>query len=76
MRNSSAKEGTDNIVKQEKTKLGKFEMQLLAYAQLRKKELKAQINTELKPVLRPVDFESFDLDRAFSLVTQIVENYE
>jgi len=25
-------------VKQEKTKLGKFEMQLLAYAQLRKKE--------------------------------------
>ena len=38
MRNSSAKEGTRNIVKQEKTKLGKFEMQLLAYAQLRKKE--------------------------------------
>jgi predicted transcriptional regulator of viral defense system len=38
IRNSSAKEGTDNIVKQEKTKLGKFEMQLLAYAQLRKKE--------------------------------------
>ena len=37
-RNSSAKEGTDNIVKQEKTKLGKFEMQLLAFAQLRKKE--------------------------------------
>jgi len=37
-RNSSAKEGTDNIVKQEKTKLGKFEMQLLAYVQLRKKE--------------------------------------
>jgi predicted transcriptional regulator of viral defense system len=37
-RNSSAKEGTSNIVKQEKTKLGKFEMQLLAYAQLRKKE--------------------------------------
>ena len=36
--NSSAKEGTHNIVKQEKTKLGKFEMQLLAYAQLRKKE--------------------------------------
>lgn len=37
-RNSSVKEGTNNIVKQEKTKLGKFEMQLLAYAQLRKKE--------------------------------------
>ena len=36
--NSSDKEGTNNIVKQEKTKLGKFEMQLLAYAQLRKKE--------------------------------------
>ena len=38
LRNSSSKEGTDNIVKQEKTRLGKFEMQLLAYAQLRKKE--------------------------------------
>jgi predicted transcriptional regulator of viral defense system len=38
IRNSSAKEGMDNIVKQEKTRLGKFEMQLLAYAQLRKKE--------------------------------------
>lgn len=37
-RNSSSKEGTPNIVKREKTKLGKFEMQLLAYAQLRKKE--------------------------------------
>ena len=37
-RNSSSKEGTTNIVKREKTKLGKFEMQLLAYAQLRKKE--------------------------------------
>jgi hypothetical protein len=36
--NSSAKEGTDNTVKQEKTRLGKFEMQLIAYAQLRKKE--------------------------------------
>lgn len=37
-RNSSSREGTPNIVKREKTKLGKFEMQLLAYAQLRKKE--------------------------------------
>jgi len=27
-------EGTDNIVKQKKTKLGKFEMQLLAYAKM------------------------------------------
>ena len=32
-------EGTHNIVKKVKTKLGKFEMQLLAYAQLRKKEI-------------------------------------
>jgi predicted transcriptional regulator of viral defense system len=36
--NSSVKEGTRNIVNKEKIKLGKFEMQLLAYAQLRKKE--------------------------------------
>jgi predicted transcriptional regulator of viral defense system len=38
LRNSSFKEGTNNIVKREKTKLGKMEMQLLAYAQLQKKE--------------------------------------
>ena len=36
--NSSVAEGTLNIMKQEKTKLGKLEMQLLAYAQLQKKE--------------------------------------
>ena len=33
-RNCSAKEGMDNIEKQEKNKLGKFKMQLLAYAQM------------------------------------------
>jgi len=37
----------------------------------RKEKLKAQINTELKPVLRPVDFERFDLNRAFGLIEQI-----
>ena len=40
----------------------------------RKEKLKTQINTELKPVLRPVDFESFDLDRAFGLVERIAGN--
>ena len=39
IRNSLLEEGAHNIVKKEKTKLGKFEMQLLAYAQLRKKEI-------------------------------------
>lgn len=37
----------------------------------RKEKLKTQINTELKPVLRPSDFESFDLERAFQMVAQI-----
>jgi predicted nucleotidyltransferase component of viral defense system len=43
-------------------------------SQARKDKLKTQINTELKPVLRPVDFEKFGLDRAFGLVTRIVES--
>jgi predicted nucleotidyltransferase component of viral defense system len=34
----------------------------------RKEKLKSQIETELKPVLRPVDFERFDLDRTFKNV--------
>jgi predicted nucleotidyltransferase component of viral defense system len=33
--------------------------------------LKAQLDTALEPVLRPVDFASFDLDRAFSTVTEV-----
>jgi len=36
----------------------------------RKEKLKTQINTELKPVLRSSDFESFDLDRAFDIVAR------
>jgi hypothetical protein len=37
----------------------------------RKEKLKTQANTELKPVLRPVDFDSFDLDRAFDIVVRV-----
>ena len=42
-------------------------------SQSRKEKLKAQLNTELKPVLRPVDFERFDLDRAFNITTKVVQ---
>ncbi|MBU3901700.1 nucleotidyl transferase AbiEii/AbiGii toxin family protein [Patescibacteria group bacterium] len=38
---------------------------------VRKEKLKTQINTELKPVLRSVDYESFDLDRAFDIVARM-----
>ncbi|MGA3206931.1 MAG: nucleotidyl transferase AbiEii/AbiGii toxin family protein [Syntrophales bacterium] len=41
----------------------------------RKEKLKTQINTELKPVLRPSDFESFDLERAFEMITQIRDEF-
>lgn len=37
----------------------------------RKDKLKTQINTELKPVLRSADFESFNLDRAFEIVVKM-----
>ena len=40
----------------------------------RKERLKAQIDTELKPVLRPVDFEKFDLERVFRLAIEIRDN--
>ena len=39
----------------------------------RKEKLKTQIDTELKPVLRPADFERFDLDRVFQLAMQIAD---
>jgi len=37
----------------------------------RKQMLKAQLNTELKPILREQDFRQFDLDRAFNLVVEV-----
>lgn len=43
----------------------------IALSAARKEKLKTQVNTELKPVLRSVDFESFNLDRAFVLVERI-----
>lgn len=40
----------------------------------RKEVLRRQLETELKPILREKDFQRFDLDRAFNLVTQIGSN--
>lgn len=37
----------------------------------RKQKLKIQINTELKPVLRSSDYESFNLDRAFEIAARM-----
>jgi predicted nucleotidyltransferase component of viral defense system len=37
----------------------------------RKEALRRQLETELKPILREKDFQRFDLDRTFNLVTQI-----
>jgi predicted nucleotidyltransferase component of viral defense system len=42
----------------------------------RKEKLKTQINTELKPVLRPEDFESFELDRALDIVARTSYQYQ
>ena len=45
----------------------------------RRELLRAQLDTQLKPALRPQDFEKFDLDRAFTLVAEIgsrIQAYE
>jgi predicted nucleotidyltransferase component of viral defense system len=34
-------------------------------------ELRAQVDAQLRPVLRPADFEAFDLDRAFRIASNI-----
>ncbi len=39
----------------------------------RKRELDRQLEGQLKPVLRPADFDSFNLDEAFELVCRIAE---
>lgn len=40
----------------------------------RKNELDRQLEGQLKPVLRPADFDGFDLDQAFELVRSMAEN--
>ena len=35
--------------------------------------LRAQLKTQLRPVLRPADYDAFDLDRAFAAVQEIME---
>ena len=45
-------------------------------SELRKEMLKKQIDTELKTVLRPKDFESFDLDRAFGTVVKLSKHVQ
>jgi predicted nucleotidyltransferase component of viral defense system len=37
----------------------------------RREQLQRQVETELKPVLRPGDFEAFDFERAFSSVVAL-----
>ena len=39
----------------------------------RKETLARQVNTQLRSVLRPADFESFDLEVAFGIVSKIAE---
>lgn len=38
--------------------------------------LRAQVETELRPVLRPGDFDAFDLERALSAVTAVAETVQ
>jgi predicted nucleotidyltransferase component of viral defense system len=40
----------------------------------RKEKLKTQIDTELKPVLRPSDFESFNLESVYAMLSEMSEN--
>jgi len=37
----------------------------------RKKELLSQLETQLKPVLRSTDYESFDFERAFKMISDL-----
>jgi hypothetical protein len=40
----------------------------------RKQELNRQLEGQLKPVLRPSDFDGFNLNEAFELVRNIIES--
>ena len=42
----------------------------------RKRELMSQLETQLKPVLRSADYELFDFEKAFNLITELVSRIE
>ena len=42
---------------------------------VRKKKLQLQIETELKPFLRPEDFNMFDLEKVWKIIEQIMKKY-
>jgi len=48
----------------------------IVIAPKRKKKLKEQVNTELKPVLRDEDLNKFDFEGVYSLVEEIAMKIE
>ena len=43
-------------------------------SQSRLESLRRQVDAQLKPVLRPADFDNFDLERAFEVVRRVAKH--
>jgi predicted nucleotidyltransferase component of viral defense system len=63
--------GADEFVALVHRKLSTPGFERLELSSTRLRRLRAQIATELRPVLRPVDFEPFDLDRAVGIAEEM-----
>lgn len=64
--------GADEFVALVHRKLSTPGFETLELSPARRQRLHAQIDAELRPVLRPFDFEPFDLDRAAGMVQEMV----
>jgi hypothetical protein len=68
--------GDDSFLVMVKKKLAIPSNEPIMISPLRKKQLKEQINTELKPVLRDEDLKQFDFEEVYILVEEIAKKIE
>lgn len=68
--------GAGNFVALVQQKLAVPGNDRIALSEERREQLQRQVETELKPVLRPADFEAFDFGRAFSSVAALAGRLE
>jgi predicted nucleotidyltransferase component of viral defense system len=68
--------GTGNFVALVRQKLAVPGNDFIVMNEERQEQLQRQVETELKPVLRPADFQAFDFGRAFSSVAALARRLE
>ncbi len=73
LRNLDINFESDNFLRLVKKKLGVPDNNPISINKIRKKQLQNQIKSELKPVLRDLDFKQFEFELAYDLVERVAQ---